>query len=127
MVTAWRRQPLSSGSVRYLRWPLLLGPAFRVPLAAASKLDLHAGAAVAWLHLSGSGFADSSDRDAVVGGGFVSTRFSLASKGFEPFAELSCALFPATRAFVVRGPEQIAVDLPHVELYVALGASLRVW
>jgi hypothetical protein len=121
-----RTQPLSSGNVRYFRWPLLLGPLYRVPLA-ASNLDLQAGVAVSWLHLAGSGFADSSTRNAFAGGGFVSTRVSLAATGVEPFLELTGLFFPPTRAFVQHGSERILVNLPDFELYAALGAALRAW
>jgi hypothetical protein len=121
-----RTEELSSGSLRYWRWPMLLGPALRIPVASA-KLDLQAGAALAWLHLEGVGFALSSQHDAFVGAGFFSTRISQASQSFEPFAEVTGVVWPSAQAFVVRGGDEIALDLPSLELQVSLGVSLRGW
>jgi hypothetical protein len=125
-IIAARSEPLSTGSVRYWRWPLLLGPAWRVPLG-STALDLEAGAAFAWLHLEGNGFISPATHDAFLGGGFFSTRISFVSDRFEPFAELTGVLWGSTHAFVRRGADQVAVGLPGLELYVAFGASLRAW
>ena len=85
-----RSQELASGSVRFWRWPLTIGPAYRVPVGAAA-LDLHAGVALAWLHVEGSEFVSPSPetRNAIVGGGFVSTRISKAWGRFEPFVDVT--------------------------------------
>ena len=121
-----RTQDLSAGSVRYWRWPLVIGPAYRVPLASA-KWDLQAGAALAWLHVEGRGFATQSTDNAFLGGGFVSTRISTGSDGFVPFAEVTGVLWRSAEAFVQRSAAQSAVGLPSLELYLAVGGSFRAW
>jgi hypothetical protein len=117
---------LSSGSVRYFRWPLQLGPLLRVPLA-GSALDVKAGPVLAWLYLSGNGFASSSTRSAFVGGGFISTRIAITAQTFEPYAELGGLLFGPSQAFVQRPADQVTATLPSFELYAAVGASLGAW
>jgi hypothetical protein len=121
-----RNVELSTGSVRYFRWPLLVGPALRVPLGAA-KLDLHAGAALGWLHVEGVDFSPPVSHDVFLGGGFLATRVSLGSSSFVPFAELSGVLWRATEAFVRRGPDEPTVSLPSLELYATLGGTWRAW
>jgi hypothetical protein len=121
-----RSEDLSTGSVRHWRWPLELGPVLRVPVGSAA-LDFGAGAALAWLHLEGSGFASSASHDAFHAGGFISTRISMRSDRFAPFAEVTGVFWGSTQAFVRRGPDELAVTLPRVEAYVAVGSSWRVW
>jgi hypothetical protein len=88
---------------------------------------VHAGAALAWLHLEGRGFAPPRTDNAFLGGGFVSTRISTASERFAPFAEVTGVLWRSAEAFVQRTTNQTAATLPGLELYVALGASFRAW
>jgi hypothetical protein len=125
-VTGARRVALSSGSLRYFRWPLTLGPVFRAPLAGA-ELDLHAGAALSWLRLEGVDFSPSATRNALAAGGFAAARVSFGSGAFVPFGELSGVLWQRSEAFVQRGPEQPAIALPLVELYAAFGGAWRAW
>jgi len=124
--TGLHREALSTGSVQYWRWPLRLGAVLRLPLA-GSALDVKAGPALGWLRLNGSGFATSSSSSALIGGGFISTRIVMTAQSFEPYAELGGVLFGSTRAFVQRGSDQVTVDLPSLELFFAIGASVRVW
>jgi hypothetical protein len=117
---------LSSGAVRYFRWPLLLGPTLRLPLA-APIIELQAGAALGWLHLTGLEFSPSQAHDDFAAGGFVSARASIGAGSFVPFAELSGVGWRSSEAFVRRGSELPSVSLPRLELYGALGASWRAW
>jgi hypothetical protein len=121
-----RQTQLSNGTLRYFRWPLTLGPAFRVP-ASGVELDLQAGPAVAWLHLEGVDFSPSASKDTFGIGGFAAARVSASSGAFAPFAELKAIGWQHTEAFVRRGPDQPTVSLPSVEFYAALGASWRAW
>jgi hypothetical protein len=125
-VSGLHTQPLSPGRVDYLRWPLQLGPLLRLPLA-ASALDVKAGPVLAWLHLSGNGFASTSTRSALVAGGFISTRLAVTSHPFEPFAELGGLLFDSSTAFIQRPADRVTATLPSFELYAAVGGSLRAW
>jgi hypothetical protein len=123
MVTGARRVELSNGSVRYFRWPLVLGPAFRFPIGAAS-LDVHAGAALAWLHLEGLDYEPAQKHDAFSAGGALVARLVFASGLFRPFAELGGAVWGSTEAVVRRGDgDEVSVKLPQVEFYAAFGAA----
>ena len=121
-----RSEPISTGSVRYWRWPLAIGPAYRVPVGSAS-LDFHAGAALAWFHVAGTGFPSALTHDALLGGGFVATRASGSWGGFEPFVDVSGFFWRPTDAFVQRDVNQPSVRLPGLELHLAVGAALRAW
>jgi len=120
VVSGARRFDLSHGSVRYFRWPLLLGPAFRVPLG-ATALDVHAGAALAWLHIAGLEFSPPKQHDAVAAGAIASARLSIDAGALRPFAELSGVIWGSTTAFI--GGTEVNKKLPQVEVYAAFGAA----
>jgi hypothetical protein len=123
VVTGSRRVELSNGSVRYFRWPLVLGPAFRFPIGATS-LDLQAGAALAWLHLEGIDYSPPQEHDAFSAGGALAARLVFASGLFRPFAELSGVVWGPTEAVVRRGDgNEVSLKLPRVEGYAVFGAA----
>lgn len=122
VVVGARTVELSTGSVRYFRWPLLLGPALRVP-AGSAALDFHAGASVAWLRIEGVDFDGTNQNDAFAAGGFVSARASIGSGALLPFAELSALFWGPTEAFVRSGSSEPAVKLPQLEVIGVLGAA----
>jgi hypothetical protein len=119
-----RSLDLSTGSVRYFRWPISLGPTWRVPIA-STTLDFHMGMALGWLHVEGVGFATSAAHDTLRAGGLASTRLSLGRGQWLPFAELSGVWFGKAEAFVERGPEEPSAELPRLELLAAFGAAFR--
>jgi hypothetical protein len=120
-----RRALLSSGAVRYFRWPIAVGPALRTSIG-SSRLDVTAGPAAAWLHLGGVGFqGGTSSHDAVAFGGAAAARWALPQGSVAPFVELCGMAFAPTQAYVRRGNEQPSVDLPSFELYAALGGAFR--
>jgi hypothetical protein len=121
-----RSEPLSSGSVRYWRWPVTIGPAYRLAVGSAS-LDLHAGAALAWFHVAGTGYPSALTHDAMLGGGFVDARASGSWSGLEPFVDVTGFFWRPVEAFVQRDVDQPSVRLPALELHLAVGASLRAW
>jgi len=121
-VSGSRSLDLSEGSVRYWRWPLLLGPALRLPLGAAF-LDLQGGAALAWLHIEGVDFSGPNRQNALAAGGFASARVALSSGLLRPFAELSGLIWGPTEAFVQRGDAQPTVELARAEISLAFGAA----
>jgi hypothetical protein len=121
-----RNEPLSTGSVRHWRWPFAIGPAYRTALGSASW-DVHAGAALAWFHVAGSGFSSALTHDALLGGGFVSTRASGSWSGLEPFVDAAVFFWRPTEAFVQRDVDQTSVRLPGLELHLTVGAALRAW
>ena len=56
-ISGARSQPLGPGSVSWRRWPLQLGPRYRVRLGQWA-LDVSGGPLVGWVNLAGSGFDD---------------------------------------------------------------------
>lgn len=125
-VTTPRRALLSSGTVRYFRYPLVLGVAYRAR-AASALVDATLGGAVAWLHVSGVGFQGAASHDAAVWGGAASLRLALPQGRVAPFVELSGLAFQPAEAFVHRGTETPSFSLPNFELYAALGGAFRTW
>jgi hypothetical protein len=117
-----RTEPLSQGSVRYWRWPLVLGPALRLRVGDA-RVDLHAGAALAWVRAQGRNFMPAETRDEFRGGGLVGLRGAYGAGRWKGFLELSGLLWGKTEAFITRGDENPAFPLPRAELYATLGAS----
>lgn len=123
VVTGSRRVELSNGSVRYFRWPLVLGPVFRFPIGGTS-LDLQAGAALAWLHLEGIDYSPAQEHDAFSAGGALAARLVLASGLLRPFAELNGVVWGPTEAVVRRGDgDELSVKLPQVEVFAVFGAA----
>jgi hypothetical protein len=96
-----------------------------------TSLDVTAGPAAAWFHLSGANFQDSATYDVVVWGGALGARWSLPQGRIAPFVEVSGMAFAKASAVIHRGtPErsdEISVELPHLELYASLGGSFRAW
>lgn len=121
-----RREDLSGGSVSYFRWPLVLGPALRASLG-STLLDVTAGPAAAWFHLSGVNFQDPATHDVVVWGGALAARWALPQGRLAPFIEVSGMAFAKARAVVRHGTDERSVDLPNLELYASLGGSFRAW
>ena len=107
----------------YWRWPLVLGPVLRLPLAGVS-LDVHAGLALGWVHAAGRDFHPSTAGDVVGGGGLVGVRAAFRRGRFRPFFEASGVAWQKTEAFVKHGgEEERPVALPTLELYATLGVS----
>jgi hypothetical protein len=122
-VTTARSEPLSSGHVSYWRWPLVLGPVLRLPLAGV-RLDVHAGLGLAWVHATGRDFHPSSTDDALREGGLLGARVTYGRGRFRPFFEVSGAAWAKTQAFVTQEAEgESSAELPSLELDATLGVS----
>jgi hypothetical protein len=118
-----RTRPLGSGELELFRWPLALGAVARLESGALSG-ELHAGAAIAWLHLQGRGFRVDRSVNDLVFGLFGAFRVSLTAGMLEPFLELSAFGWPgAGSAFL--DPPVPGVPLPRAELLPMAGAAFR--
>jgi hypothetical protein len=118
-----RTEDLSTGRVRYWRWPLVAGPALRVPVGAGS-FDVHAGAALGWLHAEGRGFTPSETRNLPRGGALLGMRGAYGPRRWQAFVELSGIYWGKTEVSVDREDESPSfIPLPMVELYATLGAA----
>ncbi len=117
-----RTKELSMGSVRYWRWPLVAGPALRVPMG-MGRFDVHAGAALGWLHAEGRGFAPSETANVPRGGALLGMRGACGPARWKAFLELSGVVWGKTEAFIEKGDASPSITLPMVELYATVGAS----
>jgi hypothetical protein len=121
-VVAPRTEPLSMGSVRYWRWPLVVGPAVRLPLGGMQS-ELHAGLALGWLHAAGRDFEPSETRDVPRGGGLVGLRGRYGGRRWLGFVDLSGMVWGKSEIFVDRAGRQPSIALPRLELYLTLGVA----
>jgi hypothetical protein len=117
-----KTEPLSMGSVRHWRWPLVAGPAFRLPLG-VGQMDLHAGLALGWLHAAGRDFEPSATRDVPRGGGLLGLRGQYPDRRWRGFVDLSGVVWGKSEIFVDRAGRQPSIPLPMLELYVTLGMA----
>ncbi|HEV3031548.1 MAG TPA: hypothetical protein VG319_07875 [Polyangia bacterium] len=122
---AARELPLGPGRVQWRRIAAALGPTLRLPSATTPwALDLYAEALVAGLLTTGAGFThDFTDTsfDAGLGGG---TRLFWRGRTVEPWVELDAGGWLRQQtAFATPGTP--SVDLPRLELSLALGLSLN--
>jgi hypothetical protein len=122
---AARELPLGSGRVQWRRLVAALGPTLRLPSATTSwALDLHAEGLVAGLLTTGAGFThdvSGMSLDAGLGGG---TRLFWRGHAVEPWVELDAGGWLRQQtAFATPGTP--SVDLPRLELTLALGLSLK--
>jgi hypothetical protein len=118
-----RTRALGSGTLEFFRWPFALGAAVRLESGALSG-EVHAGAAAAWLHLRGRGFAVERSVNDVAFGLFGAVRAALSLGLVEPFVELSAFGWPgAGSAFL--DPPLPGVPLPRGELLPVAGVIFR--
>jgi hypothetical protein len=117
-----RTDPLSMGSVRYWRWPLVAGPAYRLTLG-GGRIDLHAGLAVGWLHAAGRNYQPSVTRDVLRGGGLLGLRGQYGGRRWRGFVEVSGVVWGKSEIFIDRADQQPSIALPRLELYVTAGMS----
>jgi hypothetical protein len=115
-------EPLSLGSVRYWRWPLVAGPALRLPLG-VGQIDLHAGLALGWLHASGRDFEPSATRNVLRGGGLLGLRGQYAGQRWRGFVDLNGVAWGKSEIFIDRADQQPSIRLPMLELYLTLGMA----
>ncbi len=118
-----RTQSLGGGEVDLLRWPLALGGVLRLESGAVAG-EVHAGAAVAWLHLQGRGFGTDHTVNDLGFGLFGALRVSVTLGLVEPFVELSGFAWPGAGSATVDPPDP-GVSLPRGEILPVLGASFR--
>jgi hypothetical protein len=117
-----RTEELSQGSVRYWRWPLVLGPALRAPVG-GGHLDFHAGGALGWVHAQGRDFEPPETRNVLRGGGLFSVRGAYGSSRWLGFLEVSGLVWGKTELFVQRGDQQPSISLPTLEVLAAGGLT----
>lgn len=123
VVSLERTQPLGSGELVLLRFPLALGGVARLESGRVAA-ELHAGAAVAWLHLRGRGFVVEKTANDAAFGVFGALRGTVALGPVEPFLELSAFGWPGAGSASVE-PQDPGVRLPRGELLPLAGAVLE--
>jgi hypothetical protein len=123
VVSLERTLPLGGGEVWFFRYPLAVGGVVRLEGGALSG-ELHAGAAVAWLHLQGRGFRPNRSVNDAAFGLFAALRVSLALGVVEPFLEAAAFGWPGAGSAYVDPPDP-GVALPRGEVVPVLGATFR--
>jgi hypothetical protein len=118
-----RTRPLGAGRLELFRWPFALGGVARLESGALSG-ELHAGAAVAWLHLEGRGFPVEHSVNDVAFGLFGAVRGALSLGAWELFLELSAFGWPGAGS-ASSDPPVPPVALPRGELVPVAGAAFR--
>jgi hypothetical protein len=122
LVALPHEEPLGSGQVRWLRWPVGLGPSFGL-LASRLRWSFSVGPALGWLHFQGKAFDQKHKRSGVTLGGFASVRVAGAGGPWTPFLVASAQIWPAKSVAYVSGirPE---LALPPVDFLLAFGVAL---
>jgi len=121
--TSFREQQLGPGYVDWWRWPLGVGPSFRVTTGSVAW-DASAGPVLGWLHFTGSNFDHTSGQDGLAWGGFLNLRASSRGRA-GMFGLVSAQLYPgdfAAQATGLDGPWLAPV--PKLSVGLALGAWL---
>lgn len=118
-VDSARRQTLGEeGSVVWRRWPLGLGPSFRLGNASVVA-DLTVGPALAWLHLRGVDFSPNRARNGVTWAGFM--QLHVATRGKASIFASGVAAYYATSTAYAADAER---DLARLSITLCVGANL---
>lgn len=114
---------LGTGAVSSFRWPLGVGPLFRVQ-ARSAFLDVSVGPTLGWLHLAGDGFSENRAANDVATGAFGRARLGLSRSRFFPFLEAGLLGWFGSAIAVARAP-QSEFELPAFESFLFAGMSLE--
>jgi hypothetical protein len=115
---------LDSGSARWSRFGVNLGPGLRLRFGKVA-LEPFLMASLAWLHLTGSGFEPSTtvnSYDLGLGGG---ARASVSLGGLRPWLAVTVADWLLGSKVTVEGGSQPPVAIPNIELILQVGLSFE--
>lgn len=118
-VDTTRRAPLGSGSVSWRRWPLSLGPTFRVS-SDALAFDLTLAPALSWLRVSGFDFDPGKTRSGLTWAGTFDARLAARGKVGWLVAVNGQAYFAESSAYVA----DAEYVLPRFVISVLVGARV---
>jgi hypothetical protein len=119
-----RELSLGPGRVAWRRWPFGLGPSYR---AATSRVSFEAnvGPALAWLHLDGSNFAQSSTQNGVEPGAFLQLRADSRGSRWGVFGLANAQYYPLDSGASASSPdERWFAPVPRFSVGLAVGAWL---
>jgi hypothetical protein len=118
-----RELGLGAGAVRWRRLLVDLGPQWRLTSARpALRLDLHAGALLAYVTASGTGFAVNRHATSIDLGIGAGARLLFGGRLVQPWLDLSIGGW-LRQEDAYSDPGGIAVGLPRIEAILALGLS----
>jgi hypothetical protein len=89
----FREEKLGPGLVDWWRWPLGIGPSWRV-VTDRVAWDASAGPALGWLHFSASNFDRTSSQEGFEPGGFLALRVSSRGRQAGVFGLANAQLYP---------------------------------
>jgi hypothetical protein len=119
-----REEPLADGRLQWRRWPVAGGLVLRAPVGRV-VLDLVAGGALAWSHLTGRGFPSTSSADDFTLGAFASLRIAGASGRLVPFVAATGYGWLAHSVAFVRPEAGGDVELPRYDVLLLAGLAWR--
>jgi len=117
--TLSRREPLDPGAAEWRRWPFGVGPSWRLTISAVA-LDVNAGAALSWLHLTSTALDRTSPKNAVTWGGFLNLRVASRGRPWGVFGLLGAQLYPKTTSVYATNTRR-QYELPTWGLGLAVG------
>lgn len=109
----------SDQSLRYFRWPALVGPFFRFR-APSVMLDLQGGAGLAWFHVAGAGFARDSSASDLSYAAFLGVRILPSSGRLRPFLQVAPIYWLKAARARQRNPD-FEQALPRAEMRLEVG------
>ena len=120
-----REAALTTGTLRWQRWVLELGPQLQGGLGASQRWGwaVHLGGALALTRLQGVGLADARDQRDLGLGVAGGARLSLGRTGLRPFVELGLTGWP-TRLVAYEGGAGRERTIPRFEGRLTLGGAL---
>ena len=120
----FREATLGPGFVDWWRWPLGIGPSWRL-VTGSVAWDASAGPALGWLHFSASNFDHTSSQDGFEPGCFLTLRASSRGPRVGVFGLANAQLFPGDFAASASGDDgPWFAPVPKFSLGLALGVWL---
>lgn len=116
-----REQRLGVGQVEWRRWPVMLGPSWRLTWSGL-RWDLAAGPSVAWLHLVGKNFLDDQTEDGATFGGALTIR-AAGQGALAPFGLANLQYYPGDSVAFITDQTGAMEEwvLPHLTFLVTVG------
>jgi hypothetical protein len=121
IATPSRQEPLGPGQVNWRRWPFGVGPSLRVG-SPGLAWDLSLGGALGWLHLAGTNFDHTSQKNGVVWGGYLNFRVSSRGPHWGIFALADAQFYPGEARVSVTGIRE-SWPVPPLSLALAVGVD----
>jgi hypothetical protein len=122
IATPSRQEPLGPGQVSWRRWPLAVGPSLRLG-SPRLAWDFDPGVAVGWLHVAGTNFDHTSQKDGADWGGYLNVRVSSRGRHWGVFGLADAQFYPGKADVYVSGIPDAPWTVPGLSLVLAVGVD----